>query len=310
MDGIGGNRPAWGDLPAAVRAAVEDGIGARVVRAVGQVGGFSPGVAARLELTDGRRVFAKAVGAAPNPVSPTLHRREALVAPLVPGPELLWSYDDGDWVALVFEDVPGRTPAVPWRADEWDRVHAAVVGLSRVAAPDGFPAVGATSSVLSGWRRLAGSPLPGVDEWAAGRLDLLASWESGWAEAAEGDSLVHGDLRADNALLTGDGVVFVDWPHAARGAPWVDLVLLLPSVALQGGPEPWDAWASSPLSRDADPDAVTAVVTAVAGFFAHSALLPPLPGLPALRAFQAAQAGPAVRWSRQRLERSPIRFAG
>ncbi|MDR6597366.1 aminoglycoside phosphotransferase family protein [Saccharothrix longispora] len=303
MEATGGNRVAWADVPGPVRAAVEDGIGAPVVRAVSQSGGFSPGLAARLELGDGRRVFAKAVGSSANPVSPAMHRREALVAPVVPGPRLLWSHDDGDWVVLVFEDVPGRTPAVPWVADEWERVHAAVVELSRVVAPPGFPRVGHDPGVFSGWRRLAGSPVPGLDPWAAGRLDELAGWESGWGSASAGTSLLHGDLRADNVLLTPDGVVFVDWPHAMRGAPWVDLVLMLPSVALQGGPEPWDAWASSPLSHDADPDAVTAVVAAVTGFFVHGSRLPPPPGLPSLRAFQGAQGVHALRWLRQRLAR-------
>ena len=38
-------------------------------------------------------------------------------------------------------DVPGRMPAVPWVADEWERVHAAVTGFfvhdSRLPPPPG-----------------------------------------------------------------------------------------------------------------------------------------------------------------------------
>lgn len=305
VEGIGGNRLTWAEVPAAVRAAVEDGLGARVTGTASASGGFSPGLASRLDLADGRRVFAKAVGLAANPHSPAMHRREAAVAPLVPGPRLLWSYDDGDWVAVVFEEVAGRTPAVPWVAEEWERVHAAVVELARVPAPPGFRVMGADPTAFSGWRRLAEQPLPGVDPWAPARLDELAGWEEQWPAAVAGTSLVHGDLRADNALLTPSGVVFVDWPHAVAGAPWVDLVCLLPSVAMQGGPEPWEVWRTSPLARDADPDAVTAVVAAVAGYFVHASLLPPPPGLPSVRAFQAAQGGPALRWLRQRLEGEP-----
>lgn len=301
MEGIGGNRLTWAQAPASVRAAVEDGLGSAVVRAVTCPGGFSPGVAARLELADGRRVFAKAVGLAANPHSPTMHRREVEVAPVVPGPRLLWSYDDGDWVALVFEEIVGRSPTLPWVADEWDRVHAAMVELASVRAPESLRSVGADPDVFSGWRSLAGQPLPGVDPWALARLDELAAWESEWAVAAAGTALVHGDVRADNVLLTASGVVFVDWPQAGSGAQWVDLVLLLPCLAMQGGPEPEDVWRSSPLARGADPDAVTAVVAACAGYFVHSSLLPAPPGLPTLRAFQAAQGVPALRWLRQRL---------
>lgn len=298
MEGIGGNRLTWARLPASVRASVEDGLGSAVVRAVNCAGGFSPGLASRLELADGRWVFAKAVSAATNPHSVVMHRREAGIAPLVPGPRLLWSGDDDDWVALVFEEVVGRTPALPWAAGEWDRVHAAMVELASVRAPDGLASIAADEAALSGWRSLAAEPLPGVDPWALARLDELASWEEQWAEAAAGTSLVHGDVRADNVLLTSSGVVFVDWPQAGSGAPWVDLALLLPSLTMQGGPEPAEVWRSSPLARGADRDAVTAVAAASAGYFVHSSLLPPPPGLPTLRAFQAAQAGPALRWLR------------
>ena len=41
------------------------------------------------------------------------------------------------------------------------------------------------------------------------------------------------DVRADNVLLTEDGVCFTDWPWAATGAPWFDLIAFLPSVAMQ-----------------------------------------------------------------------------
>jgi Phosphotransferase enzyme family len=61
----------------------------------------------------------------------------------------------------------------------------------------------------------------------------------GWRRlAAAGPALLHGDLRADNLLLTPGRVVAVDWPRACAGAAWVDLLLLLPSVAMQGGPNP------------------------------------------------------------------------
>jgi hypothetical protein len=46
----------------------------------------------------------------------------------------------------------------------------------------------------------------------------------------------------------------VDWPHACRGAAFVDVVLLAPSVAMQGGPQPADLqpvprWAFGQPSR-------------------------------------------------------------
>ncbi len=99
-----GARIPWEALPDSVREAVEAGLGARVLEAVTQPGGFSPGVAVRLRLDDGRRAFVKAVGSSPNPHSPEIHRREATLAaalpPETPAPRFLFAHDDGDWVAL------------------------------------------------------------------------------------------------------------------------------------------------------------------------------------------------------------------
>ncbi|MFT4081246.1 MAG: hypothetical protein QM638_01545 [Nocardioides sp.] len=47
-----------------------------MAEAVGQIGGMSPGCAARVRGADGTRAFVKAVGADLNPDTPTLFRRE------------------------------------------------------------------------------------------------------------------------------------------------------------------------------------------------------------------------------------------
>ncbi|THA67550.1 aminoglycoside phosphotransferase family protein [Streptomyces sp. A0958] len=310
-----GVRHHWSELPAAVRGGIEDVLGAPVVEARTQNGGFSPGVAARVRLADGGRAFVKAVSAEVNPDSPDMHRAEirhtAALPPHAPAPRLLGSYDDGTCVALVLEDIEGRQPHVPWEPAELDRVLAALGGLARLLTPapaDAPPVAGRKSTMFTGWRTLhAAGGSTRLDPWAAGRLGTLAELESGWAQAAAGDTLAHGDLRADNILLTDDRVVFVDWPHAVRAAPWFDLLAMLPCVAAQGyasspgGPDPETLFTAHPLGRDADPDAVTAVLAAVAGYFAEHALRPAPPGLPTLRAFQAAQGAAALDWLRHRL---------
>ena len=55
-----------------------------------------------------------------------------------------------------------------------------------------------------------------------------------------------------------------------------------------------------PQARRADPDALTAVVAAVAGFFTGEGLRPAPAGLPTLRAFQAAQGEAARAWLARR----------
>lgn len=50
-----------------------------------------------------------------------------------------------------------------------------------------------------------------------------------------GETLLHGDVRADNLLLTASGVTLVDWPHARVGAAFVDPVLFAPALPAGGG---------------------------------------------------------------------------
>ncbi len=304
-----GARVPWESLPATVRAAVESGLGSRVVDATTQPGGFSPGCAARLRLEAGSTVFVKAVGSEPNPDSPGLHRREALVAaalpPETPAPKFLFSHDDGDWVALVFEDVGGHEPELPWRRDELNRVLEALTELSAALTPPPIEApllAEQYRELFRGWRLLEEEPPEGLDHWASGRLGTLAELEGRWEEASTGGTLLHADIRADNILLTDDRVVFVDWPHVCLGAPWVDLLAFLPSVAMQAGPKPWELFDDHPLGRTADPDRVIAVLAALAGFFVQRSLLPPPPGLPTLREFQRAQGAESLAWLRRRLE--------
>ncbi|WP_437067805.1 aminoglycoside phosphotransferase family protein [Streptomyces sp. enrichment culture] len=308
-----GTRIPWHALPEPVRDAVADVIGGPVTHAVTQSGGFSPGVAARVRGADGRRAFVKAVSARTNPHSPALHRAEARHAaalpPEVPAPRLLSTYDDGTWVALVFEDVPGRQPHVPWREPELRRVLDAVARLSRTLTPaplDARRAEEALTRTFAGWQDLRdgaeGDVADRLGPWTAARLDRLAELAAPWREAVTGGTLAHGDLRADNMLLTEDDrVVFVDWPHVLRAAPWFDLLVMLPCVRAQRGPDPQELFTRHELGAAADPDAVTAALAALAGYFLRHSLLPAPPGIPTLRAFQRAQGEAALNWLRTRL---------
>jgi len=313
-----GVRIDWAELPDRIRAGIEARFGSSVVEAVTQPGGFSPGAAVRLRMVDGRRAFVKAVAATANPLAPRFHRREArIVAALpvtAPVPRLLWSWDERDlgteggdgWVVLAFEDVDGRQPIVPWRADELDRALDALASLSAALTPSPVPpeATGPIAewfaSAGQGWRLARADPPAGLDPWSARHLDALAALEARAGEASAGETLLHSDLRADNLLLTADRVFVVDWPHARVGAAWIDAIFFAPSVAMQGGPRPDYVLARHPAARRADDDAVAAVVAAVAGFFTWQSLQPPPPGLPTVRAFQAAQGIVAREWLAER----------
>ncbi len=299
----------WAQVPEAVRewAAHVGGGSPAAVRDLH--GGFSPGAAARLDCPD-RALFVKAVGVELNLQSPLMHRREAVVSAALPAeamfPRLLDTYDDGDWVALAFEAVEGRLPRHPWEPRELTSVLEALGAMHDALTPSPAPQLEATEvywrTLFGGWAQLAAMDEPpgSLDPWARANLPRLAALEADWPAASAGTTLVHGDIRSDNVLVTADGVVFVDWPHAAIGTPVFDVVAWAPSVVLEGGPEPELLLAAHRPTRDADPDAVTALLAAVCGFFVSHSLRPPAPGLPTVRAFQAAQGEVALAWLRRR----------
>lgn len=225
-------RIGWTELPVHVRVAVEQMLGSPVAQAPSQRGGFSPGSADRVLTRDGRRAFVKAAGTEQNEQTVELHRREARVAatlpPTVPAPALLGVYDDGTWIALVFADVEGRAPHIPWLADE---IYAVLDALARVAAAtataETLPDVAEDlANDMAGWHRIWLNPPADLDPWARARLAALCTLSDRAVRVLRGDQLVHTDIRADNLLIRSDGTVTViDWPWAARGPAWLDRLL-------------------------------------------------------------------------------------
>lgn len=314
-----GQRLDWRDLPRAVRTRIQTLAGAQVSAETSATTGFSPGFAAVLELSDGSGVFVKAVSPEQNPESPQLARAEvraaAALPPEVPAPRLLWSDDDGDWVLLGFEVAPGRPPLLPWRSDELEDVLRATDTLAEAVPLTGHalrPTAELLADDFTGWARIAAKPAAELDRlagwaddtgaWLLAHLDQVVGWEQDALAALDGTALVHGDLRADNVLIDhdhgGGRVSLIDWPHAGVGAPWLDLAFMLPSVAMQDGGDPQELFWSRPAARGVEPERLRAAVTGMAGYFAHSALLPAPVGIPNLRRFQAAQARHALAWLR------------
>jgi aminoglycoside phosphotransferase (APT) family kinase protein len=299
----------WEALPPDVRRGVEDVLGSSVVHARSQPGGFSPGSADRVRTRDGRRAFVKAVGSRPNPDSPALHRAEARVAGWLPAqlpvPALLGAVEVDDWVAVVLADVDGSVPALPWRVDDLDAVLAALSDLAVRATPCPVPELPdsrtAFAAELHGFDRLAADRAGSAGLPALPDLDLLREWASRGTAALSGDTLVHGDLRADNVLVTAGGAVLVDWPWASRGPAWLDTVLLLIEVERCGGHDVDVLLATLPQTREVDPDDVTGVLAGFAGYFLDTARRPPPPGLPTVREFQRVQGVALLEWVRDRV---------
>ncbi len=294
-----GSRIDWQDVPDGVRGDVEASLGSPVVSARTQHGGFSPGAAVRVVCADGTRAFVKACGSGLNPDSPGLLRAEIealdLLPQSVPHPILLSAYDDGTWVAMVLEDIEGRHPRIPWTGDDLEPVLAALAAVAGTRAPQRLPRFADRANALTSWDLVAADPT-GLPRSLLDRLPQFLDLQRTAREVTVGDRLVHWDARADNVLLRDDGAVLLDWAWACRGAGWLDTLLLATDLRIQGGPDPDEVLAASPVTRDVPPDHLAAVVACMVGVWSERARRPSPAGLPTIRAWQAHCAAASLGW--------------
>lgn len=297
-----GARIGWVDLPRHIRLQVERIAGGQVTAAVSQNGGFSPGTADRVVLGDGRRAFVKAVSTSHNERSVELARNEAHVTARMPGhapvPRLLGSYDDGEWIVLVLEDVEGRHPRTPWVGEEVAATARALRDLASAVTPPpltGLPdAADHLAPHFAGWDLIAADPPPDLDPWVRAHLDdLRRAADRGLAAVRHGETLAHCDIRADNLLVRPDGTVrVVDWAWASIGPDWLDTVLLGMNVLVHGGDDR--------VLAGVDPRAAADVIAGFTGYLRERSRHPS-PGIPHVRDFQRAQADAVLPWLRERL---------
>ena len=292
-------RLEWSDVPARVRSAVEARLGSPVVEARTQLGGFSPGTAVRVVCADGHRAFVKAVGSELNPDTPDLNRREiralGLLPADVPHARLLASYDDGDWVALVLEDVDGRRPGLPWTTSDVAAMERVLTQLARTTAPAKLPAFAVGAAALSAWDDVAADPA-GLDPALVRRLPEMLEHQARAHEVTAGNALVHWDARNDNVIIRDGAAVLLDWAWACRGAPWLDGLLLGVDFLIQGGPDPDDHIAAAETTRDVPPADLQSMVACMVGIWSERSRRPAPPGLPTIRGWQAHCAQATLRW--------------
>jgi len=304
-----GVRLAYERIPERVRAWVEHQLGSPITSADTQSGGMSPGCAARLRTADGRTAFVKAVGTDLNPQTPGLFRHEIRVlsrlGPADYRPRVLGHHDDGDWVALLLEDVDGRHPDLddPAQADAvWSTVQAQATELTPQPAGLAIRTLADNARRWAdGWATMAAEPRRFLPAWAAGRVDELHERATTLAERLPVESLCHWDVRNDNLLIRADGtVVIVDWGMSRLGPRWADLFLL--SLAWADRPE-FDGRA---VMLDADPSTVTDVLIGLGGWLAYRSTHDPLPRLPTMPAFQRREGRRILSAARRRLDKEPL----
>jgi aminoglycoside phosphotransferase (APT) family kinase protein len=304
-------RPAWPDLPAAVRAAIEERLGGPVLAATPATSGFTTGFAAVLETPGAGRAFVKA---ADLDHLVDAYRREAAVTRAlpadVPAPRPRWTARAGDWYIVCFEPVDGHVPPMPWRPAELD---ATLEAWARAAAaltdpPAALLAVGLSDfselvdSAMMVWREVAGGrgPLPPVPCYALTHLDELAELEAAAAGYARGSTgVLHCDLRLDNVLIDRQGAAWLcDWNWICRGPAWFDTAVLL-VTAYASGLDADRRFAAHPTALRAPADALDAALATIAGFWLRQSARP-ADAAASLAAHQRWSGTTALAWLAQR----------
>ncbi|WP_327255439.1 phosphotransferase family protein [Streptomyces sp. NBC_01244] len=302
-------RPEWASLPSDAREYVELRLGSRVADVVACTGGFTPGVASRLLLDDGRRVFLKGMNS-DHPFAPQ-YADEIAVTSVLPagvGPGVVWwaaPEESGGWWWLCLEDIPGAVPVLAPGSADTVAVLAAVEEAGKLLTPsplDGAkPIADLIGRWLTGWSFLAGQVPSDLDPWAARHLGTLAAIEQDWQQAAEGNTLLHWDLRPDNMLRRENGrVVIIDWSYQNQGAGWIDPAVLVPHLIMDGHSPAEAAAAVGHLPQPEDPQVLTAFAAGLGGYWEKSSRRPAPPGVPFLRAHQVRAAEAARAWLRHR----------
>ncbi|MFC7493511.1 MULTISPECIES: phosphotransferase family protein [unclassified Nocardioides] len=296
-------RLEWAHLPPHVRALVEEQCGSPVVSAESQGAGFTPGFASVLDCADGSRHFVKAASTRAQRMFAEAYREEARKLAALPGdapaPRLLWLHDADDWVVLGLEHVEARQPSRPWRQADLDACLTLTARMAEALtpAPDGLEAASFVADFADWpayWGKVrAGSPdLPGLSE----HLDEAAGLAARYGEVADGETLVHTDVRDDNVMLCSDGrVLLCDWNWPVRGAAWLDTLFLM--IGPRGdGLDVEAALAAHPLTAEVPAEAVDIVLALVTGYFLHSAAQPVPSSSPYIREVQRWQGEVCWRW--------------
>jgi hypothetical protein len=251
----------------------------------------------RVRLGDGRSVFVKQALSAD---AEGWLRQERIVYEAVTGtfmPAYFGTHDEGE-VFLVIEDLSGAAWPPPWSREEIDAVLGALTALRRTLPPEGLRRLQDERESIVGWPAVRDDPEPLLStgictrEWLEQALPVLL--RAGEKAELDGDELLHLDVRSDNLCFKGRDAVLVDWNLASIGNAQFDVAFWLPSLRLEGGPQPWE------VLPDAGP-----LAAVVAGFFAARCGLPPPSGAPTVRDFQLRQLEVALPWAARELGHAP-----
>lgn len=260
--------------------------------------GYSVAFRAVVELEDGGSVFVKA--GTEELTSGNLREEigvyRALEGPFMPA---LLAVDEGEPPLVVLEDLSDGFWPPPWDPAAIQAVRDTLAQLAGTTPPAAIPPVtGKREHLVGGWAEIEREPESFLSlglcsrDWLDRSQPVLR--EASETAPIEGDALLHLDVRSDNICLADRGAVLVDWNWAHTGNPDLDIACWLPSLRLEGGPEPEKILPGA-----------GGFAAMLAGFFGVRAGVPPPPTAPHVRGIQLAQLRVALPWAARELGLEP-----
>ena len=203
--------------------------------------------------------------------------------------------DDPLYPLLILEDLSDADWEVRWDTERVAIVRAALAELAASQPPPNTRPVHETFPALFGrWRTVEQDPEPFLStgirsrRWLERALPTLIAAAD--AVPTDGDDVLHLDVRSDNLCFRDGAAILVDWNWCSTGNADLDVAAWLPSLAVEGGPKPWEV-----LPRAGQYAAF------LAGVWAAVVGLPPPATAPTVRVLQRSLLEVAVAWCEQEL---------
>ena len=269
---------------------IERAVGSRPVRYEPRPGGYSTADRFAVTLADGRSVFVKSANE--SNLADWLRREHEVYVALSGSfiPELVGWDDDGVRPVLAIEDLSDADWTPRWDAERVAAVLDALGELADATPPPNTPPVRESfDELFDRWRVVESDPGPFLSvglrdqAWLDRALpEILAAVDSA---PVAGERLCHLEVRSDNLCFRDGRAVLVDWNWTSLANPHVDVAALLPSLRLEGGPQPWEVL-----------PAAGALSAFIAGVWAAVIGLPPPATAPNVRDLQRRQLAVALDW--------------
>ncbi|RXK86101.1 phosphotransferase [Filimonas effusa] len=230
-----------------LKEAIENVLNKKIIQCVQPNFGLSAALRYSIELEDKSKVFVKA--ATDDQTAGWLRTEHSVLASYQDNfmPEIInWIDEFVNFPILITQDFSNAFWAasdkgVHWRKGDIELLLDTVKKLSTIKGRHLLPKLENHNTGV--WAKIAEDPEGFLKlkmcsgNWLMHSIDYLIEAESKVDKT--GETLVHGDIRSDNICIDGSRVVFVDWSNACIGSADHDLVNLLPTLHLEGGPDPF-----------------------------------------------------------------------